>query len=117
MSPHAHIRSLIAALNDLSSAEEIFAHFGLPFDPAVMNVNRLHILKRFNQYLTRADGLEGMQTAEARRTARDLLERAYQDFVNSSAVEEKVFKVFQHGSTQRVSVDALRGSRALSGAA
>jgi nitrogenase-stabilizing/protective protein len=105
---------LIAALNGLSSAEEIFGHFGLPFDPAVVNVNRLHILKRFNQYLGRAGGLDGMETAEARRTARELLERAYQDFVNSSAVEQKVFKVFRQGSTQRISVEALHGSRAMS---
>lgn len=107
---------LIAALNGLSSAEEIFDHFSLPFDPAAVNVNRLHILKRFNQYLGRAGGLEGMETAEARLAARELLERAYRDFMNSSAVEQKVFKVFRQGSTRRISVKALRGSRAASGA-
>lgn len=104
----------IAALSKLSSAEEIFAHFDLPFDPAVINVSRLHILKRFNQYLVRAGDFSGIDVGEAHQAVRGLLQLAYQDFLNSSAVEQRVFKLFHSGSTQRISVDTLRGSRAAS---
>ena len=41
----------LQALSTLSAAEEFFAFFSIPFEPAVVHVNRLHILKRFNQYL------------------------------------------------------------------
>ncbi|MBI5920750.1 MAG: nitrogenase-stabilizing/protective protein NifW [Betaproteobacteria bacterium] len=85
----------ITALNRLSSAEEIFAHFDLPFEPAVLNVNRLHILKRFNQYLGQSEGMEGIEYIAAHTAARELLERAYRDFLGSSARQQKVFKVLQ----------------------
>lgn len=88
----------IAAVNRLSSAEEIFDYFELPFDPAVVNVNRLHILKRFNQYLVRSDGLAGIEHGAAHSAARGLLELAYRDFINSSAVQQKVFKVLRSKS-------------------
>ena len=86
----------------LSSAEDFFQHFDLPFDAAVVNVNRLHILKRFKQYLAHAS---------AEDTARSLLQRAYGDFVHSSAQAQKVFKLFSPGTTQGIAVSALRGSR------
>ena len=41
----------LETLGTLSAAEEFFEHLGIPYDPAVIRVNRLHILKRFNQYL------------------------------------------------------------------
>lgn len=43
--------SLTDRLKALSSAEDFFVFFGLPFDERVVQVNRLHILKRFYQYL------------------------------------------------------------------
>lgn len=110
------MNAVLAALHGAASTEEIFGVLDLPFDQARVNVNRLHILKRFNQYLAGAGGLEGMGESEAQRTARELLERAYRDFLHASAVEQKVFKVFRQGSVQRISVQALRGSRASSGA-
>ncbi|MBI2311508.1 MAG: nitrogenase-stabilizing/protective protein NifW [Betaproteobacteria bacterium] len=101
--------SISPVLREASSAEEIFGWFGVPFDQAVVNVNRLHILKRFNQYLSAAGGPAGRDADPTR--ARELLARAYGDFVSSSAIEQKVFKVFQKGTTQRIGVDALRGTR------
>ena len=43
--------SLTDRLKALSSAEDFFAFFAVPFDEPVVQVNRLHILKRFYQYL------------------------------------------------------------------
>ena len=81
-------------LDDLSSAEEFLVFFDIDYDERVVHVNRLHILQRFHNYLEqgRAAMPEG---GEARFMAhRELLVRAYQDFVTSDALTEKVFKVF-----------------------
>jgi nitrogenase-stabilizing/protective protein len=101
--------SLLDEMQKLSSAEEFLGYFGLDYDPKVVSVSRLHILKRFNQYLGREGGVAGLAPAVARAKCRELLTRAYADFVHSSGVEEKVFKVFKQG-THSVSVDSLRSS-------
>jgi nitrogenase-stabilizing/protective protein len=72
----------------------------------VVHVNRLHILKRFNQYLNRTPVTEDMDEATAWNTCKALLTRAYEDFVHSTASREKVFKVFQEG--QSVSLEKMR---------
>ena len=103
------METLMDELQKLASAEEFLDYFGLEYDPKVVSVSRLHILKRFNQYLAREGGLTGLNAGLARAKCAELLARAYTDFVRSSGVEEKVFKVFQQG-VQRVSVDSLRRS-------
>jgi nitrogenase-stabilizing/protective protein len=103
--------SLNERLQALSSAEDFFAFFGLPFDERVVHVNRLHILKRFNQYRRKSAGLELLDEIEQFRLQRGLLSRAYQDFVDSTPAQEKVFKVFQDtGGTQHVGLGSLRQS-------
>jgi nitrogenase-stabilizing/protective protein len=82
-------------LKALSSAEDFFAFFAVPFDESVVQVNRLHILKRFYQYLHKAEGLQGQDDVELYRRYRVLLTQAYADFVRSTPAQEKVFKVFQ----------------------
>lgn len=85
--------TLEEALEDLVSAEDFLDYFGISFDPAVVHVNRLHILQRFHDYLAKAAPLP--EAEAARRTLHgELLARAYQDFVASDALTEKVFKVF-----------------------
>jgi nitrogenase-stabilizing/protective protein len=103
--------NLIDRLKALSSAEDFFAFFGVPFDERVVQVNRLHILKRFFQYLRKADDLAAQSDVELFRSYRELLARAYQDFVTSTPAQEKVFKVFQDaGGTQHVRASSLRDS-------
>jgi nitrogenase-stabilizing/protective protein len=100
---------IVNALGQLSSAEEFLNFLGVEYDQRVVNVNRLHILKRFNQYLAlhRFSGNE----ASLRSEYKLLLERAYGDFVKSDAVTEKVFKVFQDATgIKTFSVDSLRAS-------
>ncbi len=81
-------------LQDLSSAEEFLNYFDVAYDQKVVHVNRLHILQRFHDYLER--GREQLPDAlEPRREIyKRLLTRAYQDFVESDALTEKVFSVF-----------------------
>ena len=85
--------TLDEALEELSSAEDFLNHFSIKFDPAVVQVNRLHILQRFHDYLART-------TLPAEEDLRrviytTLLKQAYQDFAQSDALTEKVFKVFR----------------------
>ena len=104
--------SLTDRLKALSSAEDFFAFFAVPFDERVVQVNRLHILKRFYQYLHKSEGLSGLGEIEMFKRYRELLAQAYEDFVQSTAAREKVFKVFQDADGSRsVSVTSLRGSR------
>ncbi|MER2623064.1 MAG: nitrogenase-stabilizing/protective protein NifW, partial [Accumulibacter sp.] len=42
-------------LADLSSAEEFLEYFDIDFDVRVVQVNRLHILQRFHDYLAKQE--------------------------------------------------------------
>jgi nitrogenase-stabilizing/protective protein len=100
---------LFEKMATLASAEEFLAFFELEYDQAVVNVNRLHILQRFHQYMRQTKGLGEMGETVQRDICRALLARAYQDFVHSSAVKEKVFKVFRDAEgIKTVSLDSLR---------
>lgn len=97
-------------LENLSSAEDFLNFLEVGFDQHVVNINRLHILKRFNQYMA-LHKFKGASEAETRAEYKALLERAYGDFVNSDAVTQKVFKVFQDATgVKSFSVDSLRAS-------
>lgn len=85
---------LCEAIEDLASAEEFLNHFAIAFDPAIVQVKRLHILQRFHDYI-QAAGDPDPDASGGYEIYRDCLQRAYHDFVNSDAVTEKVFKVFQ----------------------
>lgn len=104
--------SLEEAMEELSSAEDFLNYFAISFDPAVVHVNRLHIMQRFHDYLNDSEEIiESKESSEEALVAvyKALLTRAYQDFVDSDALTEKVFKVFkmQGPQTTFVSVDSL----------
>ena len=100
----------VKALEGFSSAEEFLDYLGVEYDQRVVNVNRLHILKRFNQYMVR-HSFSGSSDAEIKSEYKGLLEQAYGDFVQSDAATEKVFKVFQDATgVKTFSVDSLRAS-------
>jgi nitrogenase-stabilizing/protective protein len=91
-------------LEELSSAEDFLDYFGVRYEPAVVQVNRLHILQRFHDYLA---GVEEMPADPAERWVlhADLLSGAYQDFVTSDAATEKVFRVFHRHGPRTATVD------------
>ncbi|MDD2885541.1 MAG: nitrogenase-stabilizing/protective protein NifW [Dechloromonas sp.] len=105
--------TLDEAMDDLVSAEDFLDYFAVPYDPAVVHVNRLHILQRFHDYLAKQAPKLPPDEEAKRGIYRLWLERAYQDFVASNALTEKVFAVFQHvdkpdgGSTSFVSLDKV----------
>ena len=98
----------LAQMTQFSAAEEFLQFLGVEFDPAVVDVSRLHILKRFHQYLRATPVSPDVCEDEAKACCRQLLAQAYDDFVRSNAATEKVFKVFQHkAGMQTISVDTL----------
>ena len=103
--------TVLGTMSRFSAAEEFLDHLAVDYDRAVVNVHRLHILKRFQQYIGSLPPAAEMTEDALRAHYRDLLARAYADFVHSNAATEKVFKVFQDAAgIQRVSVDSLRDS-------
>lgn len=85
--------TLDEALEDLSAAEEFLEYFGIDYDARTVQVNRLHILQRFHDYIGQAGDLPADEAPRRAVYAR-LLQQAYEDFVTSDALTEKVFKVF-----------------------
>ena len=103
--------NLTDAMDELESAEDFLVYFGIAYDPAVVRVNRLHILQRFHDYLAKA-GVQNEQEDIRRATYASLLGQAYGDFVRSDALTEKVFKVFHMHEPQTafVPLTALIGT-------
>jgi len=100
------------ALDELVSAEDFLEYFQIPFEASVVHINRLHIMQRFHDYMSQGDETLDAQDGndDARAAAyKALLTRAYQDFVESDALTEKVFKVFKMHEPQTgfVSLDSI----------
>jgi nitrogenase-stabilizing/protective protein len=93
--------SLIDRMRRLSAAEEFFALLGVSYDPKVLEVARLHVLRRMSQYLAET-ALESLTDDAAEEACRAALARAYADFLASTPIAERSFKVHQ---------DAARGVR------
>lgn len=101
---------LTRRLSALSAAEEFLDFFGIVYEQSVVNVNRLHILKRFQQYLRQTSDQPAADEVGKYCRYRELLARAYADFVRSTPAQEKVFKVLQQAQGQRVSLASLRSN-------
>lgn len=91
---------ILARLKAASSAEDFFALLGVAYDAKVVNVARLHILKRMGQYLASED-LDGFSEAVVAARCKGVLERAYSDFVSSSPLQHRVFKVHKDAVAPR----------------
>ncbi len=90
-------------LSELSSAEDFLDYFGIAFEPSVVQVNRLHILQRFHDYLEQVEEMPDSTQARWALYA-DRLKTAYQDFLTSDAATEKVFRVFRMHEPRTVAV-------------
>jgi nitrogenase-stabilizing/protective protein len=86
------LMGIVDELRAASSAEDFFRLLEVDHDPQVLGPARLHILRRMGQSL-QATPLEALEEAEARTRLRAALEAAYRDFVTSTPLEQRVFKV------------------------
>ena len=86
----------LADFNRLVDAEEYFEFFDLPYDPQIVSVNRLHILQKFSQLIQAPEGETNELTEEEKlKQYRTALQNAYNLFLTSTPVEQKLFKVFK----------------------
>jgi nitrogenase-stabilizing/protective protein len=85
---------VLEQLNKASCAEDFFALLGVYYDPKHVNVVRLHILRRMGQYLVSED-FTGLPDEVVAERCKAVLEQAYADFLASSPLDQRVFKVLK----------------------
>ena len=72
-------------LRRVQAAEDLFALFGIDFDPRTLRVHRLHILKRFGTEVTELDAcVPPLDDDERWRLYAEALQRAH-DFYQAGA--------------------------------
>jgi nitrogenase-stabilizing/protective protein len=82
----------LAELRTLSDAEEYFEFFALPWDPAVLRVYRLHVLRRFALEMDLVDRQHpGLGEEERLGRYREALARAHQVFARGDARKHRAF--------------------------
>jgi len=84
--------SIIDELKKTSSAEDFFTLLKVEYDPQILNVARLHILRRMGEYLFKEDFTSFSEEAAVEK-CKAFLEQAYVDFTKSSPIAERLFKV------------------------
>lgn len=100
--------SLLDRLSKLSSAEQFFEALDVAFDPPVIHVSRLHILKRFNALLD-MNALKSLDEGAAYTACRYALQKAYGEFAEGQG--QKTFKVFKDAKTGFVPLSAIGPAR------
>lgn len=85
---------VLEKLNTASSAEDFFEMLGVAYDPKHVNVLRLHILRRMGQYLV-SENFTGLPDEVVAERCKAVLEQAYADFLASSPLDQRVFKVLK----------------------
>jgi len=96
---------LLEALSRLEEAEDFFDFFGLGFDPLLLRVNRLSMLRRFRLELQAVDReAPDLDDATRRARYREALRRAHDSFREASALEQKLFRALAPGEAPLVSL-------------
>jgi nitrogenase-stabilizing/protective protein len=97
-------------LKKLSTAEDFFRALGVSYEPRVLDVARLHILKRMGQYLAQEAGVDAADRDEAtlRERVKQHLQTAYNDFIAHTPIEERVFKVHQDAVRPKASKQLIQ---------
>jgi nitrogenase-stabilizing/protective protein len=85
----------LTTFNTLSTAEEYLEFFGIPYDAKMVSVNRLHILRKFSEYVQAIDQDTTLNEGDRLGQYRAALQNAYTLFLSSSSLEQKLFKVFK----------------------
>jgi len=85
-------------LKGIETVEEIFALFGLGFDPRVLRVHRLHVIQRFGRDVAEIDRLAPpLDDDERTRRYAAALQRAHDYYQNESRSAEHAFSGVQRG--------------------
>ncbi len=98
----------LTAFQNLTDAEDYLQFFDIEYDRDFVNINRLHILKKFSVLINEVDAaFPDVDETEKLEKYSMALEEAYQVFLTSSPLETKLFKVFQSKPKNFVSLDEL----------
>jgi len=88
-------------LAHLSRAEDFFSFFGLEYDPRVLTIHRLHVLKRFGLDVAAIEERRPLPDEPERlRLYGEALRRAHELFAGPPVPEQRVFQVLQGGLCQ-----------------
>jgi nitrogenase-stabilizing/protective protein len=102
---------LLKTIEKLVNAEDYLKFFGISYDPKVVHVNRLHILKKFALYKDEIDRSQSQPSSETRLTDyKNAMQKAYETFLKSTAPEERLFKVFQQPPPGLVQIKGLKSN-------
>lgn len=86
----------LADFNRLGTAEEYLEYFEIEYDSQFVNINRLHILKKFSDLIREVNiYFPDLTETEKFDKYREALTEAYDLFLTKSPLETKLFKVFQ----------------------
>ncbi|MEB3213855.1 MAG: nitrogenase-stabilizing/protective protein NifW [Leptolyngbyaceae bacterium] len=85
----------LATFNTLSTAEEYLDFFGIPYDAKMVSVNRLHILRKFSEFVQEINRDTTLNEGDRLGQYQAALQNAYTLFLSSSSLEQKLFKVFK----------------------
>lgn len=95
----------------LVDAEEFFQYFELEYDQKFVNVNRLHILKKFSQFMQEIDeNYPDISNFDRLSKYREALSKAYMVFLESTPHEQKLFKVFNEKPKNVVTLTELNSN-------
>jgi len=101
-------------VNDIDSAEELFALLGVPADPATLAIHRLHILKVFGEAAAAIDGrAPAPQETERRALYAAALRAAHDRFVGGAGPRaDQVFRGLAPDQGALVTLSRSGGSAA-----
>ena len=85
--------TLLTDLQRLSAAEEFFDYLGVPYDPAVLAVNRLHVLRLVGNWLSQSAPVDGEDEGAVRERFRSELAAAYELLERDGPLSQRLFKV------------------------
>ena len=99
---------LSARLLACRDAEDYFIALDVPYDPQLLRVNRLHVLRMFGPALQQYLGSPVDADPRAAQRLREALVAAHDAFVCSTALDHRLFKVLQDRAPRGfVSLDSL----------
>jgi nitrogenase-stabilizing/protective protein len=88
------VKTPLKVFHELVDAEDYFIFLKVPYDAKIVQINRLHILKKFSNLIRDIDMEAATTESEILDHYRQALLQAYQVFQHSSSLEQKLFKVF-----------------------
>jgi nitrogenase-stabilizing/protective protein len=94
--------TILDKMKKMSQAEDFFKLLGVTdYDPKVLDVARLHILRRMAQYIVNDEELPKQADEVVAARCKEFLEQAYADFLKSSPIQERLFKVLQEAVAEK----------------